>query len=128
MNSLSPSVLITGIILLFVLGCSKNDYYSTAPTTSTPVQNSSGNAVTTQNDAFNPKSLTVAMGTTVTWTNNDNIAHTVTSGVPGTPDGIFNSGNMGKGQTFSYMFNSKGTFKYYCSVHPDIMTGTVTVQ
>ena len=120
------AVLFSAFLMLIAISCSKNNSYSTSPTSPNPSSNP--NAVSMQNEAFNPKDTTVPMGTTVTWTNNDNITHTVVSGVPGSPDGLFNSGNMSKNQTFSYTFNTKGTFKYYCSVHPAIMTGTVTVQ
>ena len=129
-NNLSGkiAVIFLAFSMFLAISCSKNSSYSTAPTTSNPNPNSNPNAVSMQNEAFNPKDTTVPMGTTVTWTNNDNITHTVVSGVPGSPDGLFNSGNLSKNQTFSYTFNTKGTFKYYCSVHPSIMTGTVTVQ
>jgi len=79
-------------------------------------------AVSIENMAFAPANLTVAIGTTVTWTNNDSVAHTVTSDT-----GIFDSKNMAKGSTFSYTFDEKGTFSYHCAIHPG-MKGTVTVQ
>jgi plastocyanin len=82
----------------------------------------SGNAVTIQGMAFSPQTLTVAVNTTVTWTNNDGVTHTVTS------DGaVFASGNVAPGGTFSYQFTSAGTFPYHCSIH-NSMTGKVIVQ
>jgi LysM repeat protein len=86
-------------------------------------------AVSMQNIAFNPASLTVHVGTTVVWTNNesDGIQHTVTSGAPGAPSGVFDSGTLNPGQSFRFTFNSTGTFAYYCRIHGAHMTGSVTV-
>jgi plastocyanin len=72
--------------------------------------------------AYVPDSITVSVGTTVKWTNNDAIAHDVTS-----QNNLFFSGNMASGATFSQTFQSTGTFPYYCTIHSG-MTGTVTVQ
>jgi len=82
---------------------------------------SSGNAVSISGYAFNPASLNVSTGTTVTWTNNDSVTHTVTSDT-----GAFTSGNLDPGQTFSFTFSQAGTFAYHCSIHTS-MHGTVTV-
>jgi plastocyanin len=62
------------------------------------------------------------VGTTVKWTNNDNVAHDVTS-----QNNLFFSGNMDPGATFSRTFQTTGSFPYYCTIHSR-MTGTVTVQ
>ena len=81
-------------------------------------------------NAYSPRELTVKKGTTVTWTNNDQIMHTVTSGTAPNevraPDGTFDSKHMRPGQSFSYTFNETGTFPYYCTPHP-WATATVTV-
>ena len=67
--------------------------------------------------------LEISVGTTVTWTNNDSVAHTVTqSGGEG-----FQSGKMDAGQTFSYTFTEAGTFDYFCEYHAN-MTSTITVK
>lgn len=81
------------------------------------------NAVTIQNFAFTPASITVKKGTTVTWTNKDSAAHTVTENDG--KDGPASS-DVNSGQTYSFTYNSVGTFQYHCSIHPS-MTGTVTV-
>ncbi len=78
--------------------------------------------VTIQNFAFSPAHLSVAPGTTVTWTNKDSVAHTVTSDTSAWPD----SGSVNTGQTFSFTFKKAGTYTYHCSIHPS-MVGTVTV-
>ncbi|MCB1246045.1 MAG: cupredoxin domain-containing protein, partial [Acidimicrobiia bacterium] len=81
-------------------------------------------------DAYSPNELTVKVGTTVTWVNNDTTMHTVTSGtvtdnVPNS-DGIFDSGFLAEGDTFSYTFTEVGEFPYHCLPHP-WMQGTVIV-
>jgi len=80
----------------------------------------SGNSVTIQNFAFNPQTLTVAVGTTVTWTNQDSATHKINSNT-------FNSSDLSKGATFSYTFQTPGTYDYSCSIHP-YMTGKIIVQ
>jgi plastocyanin len=79
-------------------------------------------AVSIENMSFVPSDLTVAVGTTVTWTNNEAVTHTVASDT-----GAFDSKNMSKGSNFSHTFSEKGTFSYHCAIHPG-MKGTITVQ
>ena len=81
------------------------------------------NEVMIQNYKYTPAALTVSVGDTVKWTNMDTAPHTVT--VTSGPV-KFNSGNLAKGQSFSYTFTKAGTYAYYCAVHPD-MTAKVTV-
>jgi plastocyanin len=73
------------------------------------------------NFAFTPAALTVKVGTTVVWTNNDAIAHTVNF----TTDGI-NSKVLNKNDEFTHTFSTPGTYAYICSIHP-FMHGSVTV-
>jgi plastocyanin len=80
------------------------------------------NEVSIQGMAFNPLTLTVTKKTTVKWTNNDSLSHTVTSDT-----GAFNSGTINPAGTFSFQFTSTGTFNYHCAFHPD-MTATIIVQ
>ncbi len=77
---------------------------------------------------FDPQESKVKTGTTIVWTNNDSLAHTVTSGVPtdSTPGGLFDSGLIKPGKTFQFAFTKEGTTPYFCTVHP-WMTGKVTV-
>jgi len=81
-----------------------------------------GDAVTIQNFAFGPASISVAAGSTVTWTNSDSTAHTVTA-----DDGSFDSGSLAAGATFSQTFDTAGTFAYHCKIHPN-MKATVEVK
>jgi plastocyanin len=79
--------------------------------------------VTVQNFAFSPASITVKAGTTVTWTNSDSVAHTVTE-----TDGKSGpaSSDVNPGSSYSFTFKDAGTYQYHCSIHPS-MTGTVVV-
>ena len=74
--------------------------------------------------------MRVAPGTTVTWTNDDTVVHTVTSGTStgtvATPDGLFDSGDLAAGESFQVTFAEEGEFPYYCAPHP-WMVGRVIV-
>ena len=74
------------------------------------------------NFVFGPQTVTVPVGATVTWTNHDDIPHTVVS-----TEGVFKSKVRDTDEKFSYTFTKAGTYPYYCSVHPK-MTGTVVVK
>ncbi len=74
------------------------------------------------NFSFGPTTLTVAVGTTVTWVNHDDIPHTVVS-----TEGVFKSKVLDTDEKFSFTFTKAGSFPYFCSIHPK-MTGTVVVQ
>jgi plastocyanin len=77
--------------------------------------------VSIENFAFNPPNISVAPGTTVTWVNNDTVPHTTTAS-----DGTWDSETLQPGESFSFTFDTPGTFPYFCEIHP-FMTGTVTV-
>jgi plastocyanin len=79
--------------------------------------------VTMEGIAFKPAEVTVSVGDTVTWTNDDSVGHDVTaddfeSGEPG---------GLASGDTFEHTFDTAGTFDYVCTVHPG-MEGTVKVE
>ncbi len=74
------------------------------------------------NFSFGPETLTIPVGTTVTWTNRDDIPHTVVS-----TDGVFKSKVLDTDEKFSFTFSKAGTYAYFCSIHPK-MTGKVVVQ
>lgn len=96
---------------------------TTNPTTPTPTPTtaSSGNSVSIMNFSFSPNSLTVKVGTKVTWTNHDSVTHTVTA-----DQGAFNS-PVPPGGSFSFTFSKAGTYAYHCMIHPS-MTATIIVQ
>jgi plastocyanin len=110
------------LLLLFVSAvfvyCSKSNGYGSGSMTNAPATT----AVSIKDMAFSPASLSVSAGTTVTWTNNDAIAHTVTA-----DDGSYDSGNIPPGSRYSKVFSTAGTFAYHCTIHP-MMKATVTVK
>jgi plastocyanin len=80
------------------------------------------------NECYIPYVVTISVGGTVTWTNDDTAAHTVTSGtVTEGPDGIFDSSIVMAGKTFEHTFDEASTYDYFCVVHP-WMTGQVVVE
>ena len=125
----SKSKLLIGTTLLFAIllisnSCSKSSYNNMTGMTGGP-GGSGGpglNEVFIQGMAFNPSTITVAAGTTITWTNKDGYAHTVTSDT-----NLFNSGNIGSNGIFSFTFATAGTYPYHCSIHTS-MTAKVVVN
>ena len=87
----------------------------------TPVWAADATAVKIANFTFGPQELKVKVGTTVTWTNEDDIPHTVVS-----PNN-FRSKALDTNDTFSFTFSKPGTYRYFCSLHPH-MTATVVVE
>ena len=77
--------------------------------------------------SFKPSPLSIAKGTTVTWTNGDDITHTVTSGAPGKRDARFEGRLEGKGTSYRHTFTEAGTYQYYCDRH-QAMTGEIVVK
>ena len=77
--------------------------------------------VSIDNFTFQPAELTVKVGTTVTWTNHDDIPHTVVSA------GKFRSKTLDTDDSFSFTFTAAGDYKYFCSLHPH-MTGMIKVE
>ncbi len=76
---------------------------------------------------FEPMEVTVAKGGTVTWTNNEAVAHDVTKEEGPGPKFSSGTGNMMEGDTYMQSFETAGKIEYVCTVHPN-MTGTVTVE
>jgi|SRR5271157_1142989 len=131
-------VFVVIVLLLAVLlaGCTAQQ--STAPATTAPaltVQQTTAPSgqpgsisVVIQNFAFSPQTVTVPKGTTVTWTNQDGVNHTVVNAKTDTSadSTLFKSDPLATGQSFSFTFSTPGTYPYHCSIHPG-MTGTVIV-
>jgi plastocyanin len=105
MKTLFAGLAVTALILA---GCSKNE--------------PGKDEVFISMNSFSPTSLTVAVGTTIVWQNQDAVNHTVTSNT-----GVFDSGNMGKNDKFLYTFATAGTYPYHCKIHSG-MTGTIIVE
>jgi plastocyanin len=72
--------------------------------------------------AFKPKTISVPKGTRVKWVNKGSVSHTSTSN-----SGLWNSGAIAPGDTFSHVFKKAGTFKYHCTIHPSTMVGKIIV-
>jgi plastocyanin len=106
--------------------------FDTSNSTSDAVANANKVSMTSSGDEgylFVPASIQVKIGDTVTWTNDDETLHTVTSG-SGTDENmgvLFDSSMMGKGKTFEHTFTVAGEYPYFCIVHPD-MIGKVLVS
>jgi plastocyanin len=77
--------------------------------------------ISIDNFAFSPAEVAVAPGTTVIWTNHDDIPHTVTS-----TDGVFKSHALDTDDSFSFTFEKAGSYQYFCSLHPH-MVGMIKV-
>ena len=77
--------------------------------------------------AYSPAALTVPRGATVTWTNGDDITHTVTSGAPGQKDARFDGRLAGKGAAYRHRFTEPGAYAYFCDRH-QAMTGQIIVK
>jgi len=116
---------ILGFLIMILAGCVQTEAAEEVPeqeveladeTTETGVE-----FVAIENFAFEPAVLTIQMGTTVTWTNEDSALHTATA------EGIFDSGTLSKGESWSYSFEDSGTYDYICTYHP-YMEGTIIVE
>lgn len=121
-------------VLAIVSGCSLSG--QNQPAAGTPVNNNTGNvtvppqnqppaaaaekSITISNFTFNPTPLTISVGTKVTWTNNDPFQHQIKSAT-------FNSSPLDTGSTFSFTFDTPGTYNYSCAIHP-YMSGQIIVQ
>ena len=117
------SVSVAGLAVILMLGVAGLNIGQKA---SIALAQSKGSTteVKIDNFSFGPASLTVAVGTTVTWTNRDDIPHTVVS----TDDAkMFKSKVLDTDDKFSFTFTKAGTYPYFCSIHPK-MTGKVIVQ
>jgi plastocyanin len=110
-----------------------------APRDGAGQQSADGARVGVQGLSFEPATLEVPVGTTVSWTNDDSVAHTVTSGTQGEqgapgvtegkapePDGTFDGDLEAERDEFEFTFDEAGTYPYYCDIHRQ-MTGEVVV-
>lgn len=123
------AIIVLAVGLALVLGHKKTTDTS-VPKTTTPSSNTSTTPTTTsstvdiQDFAFSPKTISVKRGTTITWTNKDSAAHTVT--FDDATLSSASSGNMAQGDTFKHKFDATGSFTYHCAYHAS-MTAKVVV-
>jgi plastocyanin len=128
-------MLLSVMALAFVAGCGDDDDgdsgaaattsvpTESAPVTPAPPQDAGEPVVVAmKNIAFEPKTVEVKVGQTVSWPNEDSVDHNVVA----TDGEDFKSDNYGKGETYEYKFEQPGTVKYTCTLHPG-MDGEVTV-
>lgn len=129
MKKVIVAVLIIALLGIGVFMFTKNN--SNAPKSTSTDQSSKSTSQIIEEDTvsveirdfvFSPSAITIKKGTTVTWTNNDSTSHNAVSEQTDGPDGPL----LSQGQTYSFTFNTIGTFDYFCEPHPQ-MTGTVTV-
>ena len=122
----------TTVLIALAVGLISLSIHSTAifAQTGTSISIVPGASAPNNPKFYDPSPANVAVGTTVTWTNEDSTLHTVYSG---SPDDSANSGKlfqstyMAKGQTFQHTFDTAGTFNYYCTLHP-FMMGQIIVK
>jgi amicyanin len=128
MSAYSRPVFYLACIVLLIASCmSAGCYSSPAPsaTTAPPASAAGGTSVAIKNFAFDPSTLTVKTGSTVTWVNNDGTPHALASDA-GSP-AAFTSDSLSTGASYTFTFTQPGTYSYHCSIHPS-MKGTVVVQ
>ena len=119
----------TALLALTGVACSSSDE------SSGDAAQAGGPTITIKLIAFTQPNVQLTAGGTVTWRHDDVATHTVTSGrveqnggtATAKPDGLFDSGNITKGQTFQFSFAEPGAHPFFCAIHPATMTGVVTV-
>ena len=122
---------LTGLALV-ASACGGGDSEGSA----TPAAAEGGQTVALNLIAFKPERLNVAVGSAVTWKNEDASEHTVTSGtvnqgsggVTTAVDNKFESGSLKQNASFAYTFTAPGTYSYFCKIHPATMRGEITVK
>jgi plastocyanin len=114
--------LISALFIILVISVVAAGCGGTSPTTTSGASGAGGGQVAMKSFAFDPASVTVKVGESVTWTNNDSATHTVVA-----DNGEFKSSDIAKGATFTFKFDKAGTYPYHCGIHPS-MTGTVVVK
>jgi len=123
----SASLILAVSAILFLGGCGNQASQQTPPAQS-PSQSAKtsgstveeGSTVAIKNFSFSPDTLTVKAGTTVVWTNEDSVSHTIKSDT-------FGSGGLSNGQKFEFKFEKAGSFDYSCGIHPS-MKGKIIVE
>ena len=118
-----PLLLIAAVAIIAAAcdGTGPTAYRAPASTAATTTAATATNAVAINGFSFEPDALKVKVGATVTWINDDTVAHTVIA-----DDNSFASSNLQPGGSFSFRFTRPGTYAYHCSIHPS-MHGSVVV-
>lgn len=100
------------IAVIFISGCQQHN----------PIAKFTTQQVSIDNFTFSPPTITVPAGTTVTWTNHDDVPHTVTA-----DDKLFHSSALDTDDHYTHLFDVPGNYPYFCAVHPH-MTGRIIVK
>jgi amicyanin len=125
MSKISTTVLLTALAVgLISLSIDSTAIFAQ---TATSISIVPGSSAPNNPMFYDPSPANVAVGTTVTWTNDDATLHTVYSGSPQDSGKLFQSPFMAKGKTFTHTFDTAGTIDYYCTLHP-FMIGQVVVK
>jgi plastocyanin len=126
-STISISAVLTAIALTFLIVAFPHS--TLGQSKSTLVSIVKGASIPTMKKPYNPSPINIAKGTTITWTNHDNTAHTVTEGNPSgySPPNGFDSGILAPRSVFTHIFTTAGTVQYYCTLHPT-MLGEVIVK
>ena len=123
MRRLVGALLLVAAVAIIAAACTGTGptaYGAPASTVATTTA-ATANAATIKGFSFQPDVLKVKVGTKVTWTNDDTVAHTVTGDT-----NSFASGELRPGSSFSFTFTRPGTYAYHCSIHPS-MHGSVVI-
>jgi plastocyanin len=116
------AILVAGSLLS---GCGKDSDHATIPQSSSAsaaVESSTASQINVDNFTFSPQTLTVPVGATITWINNDDVPHTVVD-----VDKRFKSAALDTDDKFSFTFTTAGEYSYFCGIHPH-MTGKIIVK
>ena len=116
------TVLILSIMLFVFGGCSNDSTSSYGSTTPPPSGGGTTNTINMAGNVFSPSTMTIAKGTTITWTNNSGVTHTSTSNTS-----VWDTGDIAAGASKTTTFNTSGSFPFHCKYH-SMMTGTITVN
>jgi len=114
------------ILTLGVMGLALAAFIS-GPGQAASIHAQNGSTAEIRQFAFSPNPLQVSAGSMATWTNTDAIEHSITSGSPDSASGVFDSGFINQGQTFSFQFDQPGDYTYFCRRHT-FMQATVSVS
>ena len=127
-NLLMYFLLVMALLIIAspLAGCAGTGKTVSATAAETPAATAAGsvgakNEIIIESNSFKPDSLTIKVGDTVTWINNDSYTHTVKA-----KTSEFDSGNMANGVKFSLTFDKEGTYDYICGIHT-FMTGKIVV-
>ena len=129
MSRTTSALLVACCLALSIAACSTGSTASPIPSmvaASAAPSGSPADTITINGFEFDPPRLTVKAGSTVTWTNEENSLHTVTSGAPDDRSGLFDSGEFDTGKTFEFTFPDAGTYAFFCDRH-EFMRGEVVV-